>query len=70
MNDQKPREIRVVKRKDIPRASAIVKPITSHDISSAVDNWIVERTCNRDADRIFSKLTITKWRALPDTGTK
>lgn len=67
MYDQKPREIRVVKRKDIPRASAILKPITSRDISSAVDNWIVERSYSRDADRISSNLTITRWRALPDT---
>jgi len=70
MNDQKPREIRVVKRKDIPRATGVLKPITSREISSAVDNWIVERACSRDADRTSSNLTITRWRALPDTSTE
>lgn len=45
-------------------------PASDRSIAAAVDNWIAERNCNRDAALIFSNLSIANWRTLPDTRTK
>ena len=71
MEKLKRRAVHVVKKQDqIAPGPSIVPPPSDRSIAAAVDNWIVERNCNRDASLIFSNLSIANWRTLPDTRTK
>ena len=71
MENSKRRAVHVVKKRDlIALDPPVVPPPSDRSIAAAVDNWIAERSYNRDVDRTFSNLNITNWRTLPDTRTK
>jgi hypothetical protein len=73
MENSKRRAVHVVKKQDpiAPDPSMVpASPASDRSIAAAVDNWIAERNCNRDAALIFSNVSIANWRTLPDTRTK